>query len=114
VPNFVYKICSITGYNSQAAAVPESADDLRDGFVHLSTASQVAGSLARHFAHLPEVVVLRIDAALLDPARLRYEPSRGGALFPHYHGVIPTRAVSAAQAVVRQGDQWLLPEGLLL
>lgn len=101
-------------YDSRADIVPGSADDLRDGFIHLSTAAQVAGSLARHFAHLPEVVVLRIDAALLDPARLRYEPSRGGALFPHYYGVIPMRAVSAAQAVPRQRDQWLLPEGLLL
>jgi uncharacterized protein (DUF952 family) len=60
-----------------------SADDLRDGFVHLSTAGQLEGTLARHFAGFGGLVVAEI-AVEEDPA-LRWEPSRGGALFPHLY-----------------------------
>lgn len=60
-----------------------SADDLRDGFVHLSTAAQLEGTLARHFAGETGLVVAEVAVAE-DPA-LRWETSRGGALFPHLY-----------------------------
>ncbi|MCU0866996.1 MAG: DUF952 domain-containing protein [Planctomycetes bacterium] len=56
--------------------------DLRDGFVHLSNAAQVAETAARHFAGADDLVLLAFEAAALGAA-LRWEPSRGGALFPH-------------------------------
>jgi uncharacterized protein (DUF952 family) len=61
-----------------------SPDDLRDGFIHFSTAAQVTGTLARHFTGEPEVVILRVASAPLGDA-LRWEPSRQGALFPHLY-----------------------------
>jgi uncharacterized protein (DUF952 family) len=60
-----------------------SADDLRDGFIHLSTDDQLVGTLARHFAGEAGLVVVRV-AVEADPM-LRWETSRGGALFPHLY-----------------------------
>lgn len=60
-----------------------SADDLRDGFIHLSTGAQLGGTLAKHFAAEVGLVVLRV-AVETDP-ELKWEASRGGALFPHLY-----------------------------
>lgn len=60
-----------------------SADDVRDGYIHLSTADQAAGTMARYFAG-EAVTVLTLDADALGDA-LRWEASRGGALFPHLY-----------------------------
>jgi uncharacterized protein (DUF952 family) len=74
---------------------PGSADDVRDGFVHLSTAGQVQGTLDRHFAGEALVHVLLVDAAKLPAAALRWEASRGGALFPHLYAPLEVDAVHA-------------------
>lgn len=58
--------------------------DRADGFVHFSTRAQVAGTLARHFAGETGLVLLACDTDALGPA-LRWETSRGGALFPHLY-----------------------------
>jgi len=83
----VYKVC---GQDEWAAAVEAgrydgSADDRRDGFIHFSTAGQLAGTLARHFRDRPDLVLIAFESASLGPA-LKWEPSRGGALFPHLYG----------------------------
>jgi uncharacterized protein (DUF952 family) len=69
-----------------------SADDLRDGFIHLSTHSQLTGTLNRHFAGETGLIVLEIAADRLN-ADLKWEPSRDGALFPHLYDVLPWDAV---------------------
>jgi uncharacterized protein (DUF952 family) len=69
-----------------------SPDDLRDGFIHFSTAEQVKGTLERHFAGERDLVVLEIDSAVLGD-ELKWEASRGGALFPHLYGELPLTAV---------------------
>jgi len=61
--------------------------DLADGFIHFSTAGQARETAARHFAGQPDLLLAAIDGARLGPA-LRYEPSRGGALFPHLYGTL--------------------------
>ena len=72
-----------------------SADDLRDGFIHLSTPEQLAGTLARHFAGETGLVLAEVKVEG-DPA-LRWEESRGGALFPHlYRALASSDIVSAA------------------
>ena len=58
--------------------------DLRDGYVHLSTAEQVQETAERHFAGEEGLVLLTLDRTRLDPS-LKWEPSRGGALFPHLY-----------------------------
>jgi uncharacterized protein (DUF952 family) len=69
-----------------------SPDDRRDGFIHLSTAAQLPGTLSRHFGGEPEVMILTVDATALGSA-LRWEPSRGGDLFPHHYGLLEMAAV---------------------
>jgi uncharacterized protein (DUF952 family) len=81
--------------------LPASADDECDGFIHLSAAHQLAGTLAKHFKSQTDLVLIRFDAAALGDT-LRWEASRGGDLFPHQYGPLPT---SAARAV------FLLPLG---
>jgi len=66
--------------------------DAADGFIHFSTAAQVAESAARHRAGQPDLVMLTVDAAALSDG-LRWEPSRSGALFPHLYGSLPLSAV---------------------
>jgi uncharacterized protein (DUF952 family) len=58
--------------------------DLADGFVHLSTAAQAAETAAKHFAQEDDLMLLALEADLLGP-NLKWEPSRGGALFPHLY-----------------------------
>ena len=73
-----------------------SPADRSDGFIHLSAEEQVEGTLARHFAGQAGLVLVEIDLAALGDA-LRWEESRGGALFPHHYGVLPLEAVRAAR-----------------
>lgn len=65
--------------------------DLRDGFIHLSTAAQVAETAARHFAGTAGLVLAAFEAEALGDG-LRFEPSRGGDLFPHLYGPLPAAA----------------------
>lgn len=58
--------------------------DLDDGFIHFSTAAQAAETAAKHFAGVADLVLAAVDAETLGPD-LRWEPSRGGALFPHLY-----------------------------
>ena len=67
--------------------------DLRDGFIHFSTAGQVAETAARHYAGLANLLLVTVNVAALGDA-LRWEPSRGGALFPHLYAPLPTAAAT--------------------
>ena len=58
--------------------------DLADGFIHFSTAAQLPGTAAKHFAGLDGLILAAVDAEAMDGA-LRWEPSRGGDLFPHLY-----------------------------
>jgi uncharacterized protein (DUF952 family) len=69
-----------------------SADDKRDGFIHFSTASQVAGTVAKHFAGQAGLFLIAVDSEILGDA-LRWEPSRGGDMFPHLYGELDTGVV---------------------
>ena len=66
--------------------------DLADGFIHLSTAGQVAETAARHFAGQEGLLLVAVSTASLGAA-LGWEPSRGGALCPHLYGPLPRAAV---------------------
>jgi uncharacterized protein (DUF952 family) len=66
--------------------------DLADGFIHFSTAGQAAETASRHFHGQTGLVVLAVEAEALGPT-LRWEPSRGGALFPHLYGSLPAALV---------------------
>jgi uncharacterized protein (DUF952 family) len=66
--------------------------DVADGYIHLSTADQVQGTLDNHFAGQAGLVIAEINLAALGN-RVRREVSRGNALFPHVYGVLPISAV---------------------
>jgi beta-hydroxylase len=66
--------------------------DLADGYIHLSTADQVQGTLDRHFAGQTGLVIVEVDLDMLGDD-IRWEISRGGALFPHLYGTLPMKAV---------------------
>ena len=85
----LYKVLRASEWQEaqKQGAVAGSPDDLRDGFIHLSTRSQLAGTLNRHFAGETGLVILELAADCLDD--VKWEPSRDGALFPHLYGVLP-------------------------
>lgn len=90
----IYKICPAPLWRqAEAAGVFAGAPvDLADGFIHFSTAPQVRETAARHFAGQQDLLLVAVDAARLGD-RLKYEVSRGGALFPHLYGPLDLAAV---------------------
>ncbi|MGI9434845.1 MAG: DUF952 domain-containing protein [Geminicoccaceae bacterium] len=66
--------------------------DIEDGYIHFSTAGQVRETAAKHFSGQIGLLLLRVSTAAL-AGRLRYEPSRGGQLFPHLYGDLSIEAV---------------------
>jgi beta-hydroxylase len=66
--------------------------DLADGYIHLSTQDQVQGTLDKHFAGQEGLVLAEVDLTALKDA-IKWEPSRGGALFPHIYGDLPMHAI---------------------
>lgn len=110
----VYKIMTEADFE---AAMREgrfhgSADDLRVGFIHLSGAHQVAGTLATHFAGHADLVLLALDAARLG-GDLKWEESRGGALFPHLHAPLDLTAMLWAEPLPLNAEgRHILPESV--
>ena len=92
----VYKILPRAEWDAALATgrFEGSAVDLTDGFIHLSTAAQAQETARRYFAGRASLVVLRLDAGRLGAA-LRWEPSRGGDLFPHVYGALDVGLVEA-------------------
>jgi uncharacterized protein (DUF952 family) len=72
--------------------------DIEDGYIHLSSADQVAETAAKHFAGLSDLVLVEVDLDALGDS-VKWEPSRGGQLFPHVYGVIPLDVVTDARAI---------------
>jgi uncharacterized protein (DUF952 family) len=90
----IYKICPAQLWRDaqQAGRFRGAPLDLTDGFIHFSSAAQVAETAAKHFPGATGQVLVAIDSAVLGSA-LRWEPSRGGDLFPHLYGALPMDAV---------------------
>ncbi len=94
VTTTIYKICDAALWREaeRERRFRGAAVDARDGFIHFSTAAQLAETAARHFAGAADLVLVAVDAGTLGPA-LKWEPSRGGTLFPHLYGALPLDAV---------------------
>jgi uncharacterized protein (DUF952 family) len=97
-PTTIYKICPKTLWREAEAAgrFDGAPVDHADGFIHFSTGEQAVETAARHFVGQDHLLLIAIDATALGPA-LKYEPSRGGALFPHLYGPLPLAAVRWAK-----------------
>ncbi len=90
----IYRIISEADWQAaqQAGAFTGTAHDLRDGFIHFSTASQAAETAAKHYAGKADLLLLCVrDSDLTSP--LKWETSRNDDLFPHLYGPLPVSAV---------------------
>jgi uncharacterized protein (DUF952 family) len=84
--------------------------DARDGFIHFSTAAQVAETVAKHFANKSDLVLVAVDVDALGSS-LVWEPSRGGDLFPHLYGPLSLAAVLWARPLPDEVDgRRVIPE----
>lgn len=86
--------------------------DLADGFIHLSTSEQVAETAARHFATESDLVLVAVEAGRLE-ADLRWEPSRGGALFPHLYRPLRAEDVVWDKSLPLGATGHIFPEGVV-
>lgn len=101
MPEIVYKVCPAADWfeANGKGYFYGSPDDVRDGYIHLSTVQQLAGTLRRHFSNadgigLPDLVLVALPVEQLGES-LKWEPARGGQLFPHLYGALETRLASA-------------------
>jgi uncharacterized protein (DUF952 family) len=90
----IYKICTASEWHEaeHAGAYRGSAVDRNDGFIHFSTAEQAAETASKWFTGQHDLVLVAVDGDALG-TRLKWEPSRGGALFPHLYGDLQLSAV---------------------
>jgi uncharacterized protein (DUF952 family) len=91
----IYKICAARDWAPAEGngLFRGTAVDFADGYIHFSTAQQVAATAARHFAGMSELVLIAVRAEELGDA-LKWEISRSGALFPHLYGPLKLASVS--------------------
>jgi uncharacterized protein (DUF952 family) len=94
----IYKICPAALWREaeRNGAFRGSEVDLRDGFIHFSSAAQAAETAAKHFAGQHDLVLVHVDATKLGD-KLKWESSRGGALFPHLYGEFNFAAISRVE-----------------
>lgn len=86
--------------------------DLSDGYIHLSTAQQVTETAARHFADQRDLVLVALRAERLG-ATLKWEPSRGGALFPHLYRPMVAADVVWDKSLPLGAAGHIFPEGVI-
>ena len=105
----IYKICTREDWRQaeKRGRYDGSPADRADGYIHFSTASQVSETARRHFAGMSDLVLIHVDAGALGGA-LRWEPSRGGDLFPHLYAPLPLSAVrSKERFILGSAPSWL-------
>jgi uncharacterized protein (DUF952 family) len=102
-----YKILSAAEWDhAQAVGLfAGSAVDLQDGYIHLSTAAQAGETARRHFAGQAGLVLLKLATEELGAA-LRWEPSRGGELFPHLYAPLDPALVRSVRTLALNADGW--------
>lgn len=103
----IYKILPASLWESaQYAGVFHGSEvDIADGYIHFSTAEQAAETAAKHFSGQRDLVLLHVDADTLGD-RLKWEPSRGGALFPHLYGKLDLVQVLRVDPLPVGDDGW--------
>jgi uncharacterized protein (DUF952 family) len=101
----IYKILPREDWDAAqaAGAFAGAGVDLTDGFIHFSTAETAQDTARLHFPGRANLVLLRIDSEALGAA-LKWEPSRGGTLFPHLYGQLDCKLVLDARALALGDD----------
>lgn len=109
----IYKIINKELWSAaDATGVFEGASiDLQDGYIHFSTANQSEETAAKHFAGQKDLLLVAVQTDTLGDA-LKWEPSRGGALFPHLYGSLNTGdALWVKELFVAEDGSHTFPEG---
>jgi uncharacterized protein (DUF952 family) len=90
----IYKICQRKEWLAAEhhGEFRGSQADARDGFIHFSSAAQLVGTAAKHFAGASDLLLVAVDAGVFGQT-LKWETSRGGELFPHLYAALPLKAV---------------------
>lgn len=103
-PTTAYKVLTASEMAALEAdgSFPGSADDRRDGYIHLSTAAQLEETLEKHFLGQKELHLVAVDLGALADT-VRWEPARDGE-FPHIYGPLPLDAVIAYGPLERDND----------
>ena len=83
--------------------------DIEDGYIHFSTASQVAETARRYFQGVDGLMLISVEAEGLGDA-LKWEPSRGGDLFPHLYRELRLSDVASAVELRRDGEGHAFPD----
>ena len=112
LPDVAFKILSRADWRATLAEgrYDGSAVDIADGYIHLSAADQLEATAAKHYAGQAELMLVEVDLTALGDA-LIWEPSRGGALFPHIYGPLPVAAARGVRALsVTDGGDMILSE----
>ena len=107
----IYKICPAALWSEaeRAGVLRGMPVDERDGYIHFSTRDQLAETACRHFANQSDLLLIAVDGDRLGPA-LEWEPSRGGALFPHLYGELALSAVVGVTPLALGANGHVLPE----
>lgn len=104
----LYKILHAAAWRAATDTVPWAPVDEADGFFHLSSREQVEETARKHFAGREGLVLLAIDPQKLTEGTLKWEPSRGGQLFPHVYGAVPKGAVVEVRELPRVTEAFRL------
>ena len=110
--SLIYKICDVHLWEKAKAEGQfiGAEIDLRDGFIHFSTAEQLGETLRLHFEGVTNLLLLTIDGRNLD---LKWEPARTGNLFPHLYDILPLSAVLRVNPILLDDDgRHILPSKL--
>ena len=109
--HWIYKLVAAREWQAAETVgrYPGSMDDRRDGYIHLSTAAQVETTLAKYFSEVDDLLLVAVDPSSISPD-LRYEPSRGGALFPHLYADLPIAACKVLAHRAQANAPWQLAD----
>jgi uncharacterized protein (DUF952 family) len=96
----IYKIVSAESWRiaEQNGVFPGSEIDMRDGYIHFSASHQVRGTLEKHFQGQADLLLVTVDVSAVEDG-LRWEPSRGGDLFPHLYRDLKIPEASSVEPI---------------
>ena len=106
----IYKICDADLWDSaeKLGRFTGAEIDLKDGFIHFSTADQLAETLRLHFFGREGLHLITVDASVLD---IQWEPARSGDLFPHLYDALPVESAISVTPMHPDADGTPVPEG---
>lgn len=103
-PKIAYKVLTAEQMRElEGGAFSGSPADMADGYIHLSTADQLEATIGKHFAGQADLWLVAVDVEA-EGSGVKWEPSRGGALFPHLYGTLLLETVVAYSPLEYEPD----------